>query len=895
MATETTSQVRARYVQVAVNAGRPTHMTFSYRVPPGREVEAGDVVHVPFGKRTLQGIVVEGPTGFSGYHGDIRDLDPPVEGAPRLGALQLELARWIAHEYLAPQWEAHALMLPPGAGERPRTLVVRGPADPPQALSERQQQLYELLDETPRDAARLRAALPGRVAAQGFEAALTALVRRRLAERRYELSRPSGRPRVVEVVRLSAEPEEALRFAQGIEGRRASRRARAIQALLDADEAIAIDDLAKIARGKPAVETLIEDGHVEIDGQRLVSLALRPDEAADRIREWTRTRAQDAAARLLERFAGEPELSLPVGNLAREFGAAAREALELLRSEGLLTVAEELDRRDPLRSLQIAVRPPPDLIGEQHGAARAITDAIDSADGESLLLAGVSGSGKTEVYLAALQHAVDRGKRAIVLVPEIALTVPTVSRFAERFPGRVGVLHSGLSEGERYDEWRATAGGAYDVVIGSRSAIFAPQPELGLIVIDEAHEWTYKQADPAPRYDARTVAERLAALSGAALVFGTATPDAERWHAASEGRIRRLDLPRRMRAVRQPDGTTQVWPDVGLPEVEIVDVRGQRSLFSGELTQALGETLDREEQALLFLNRRGLAGFLLCPRGHSPACSSCDVSLTLHDPPGRLVCHQCNRSRRVPPRCLECEGSLRRARAGTQAVQREVRRLYPTARVERWDRDTARRREQHEEIFGRMQRHEIDVLVGTQMIAKGLDLPLITLVGVVLADYGLHVGDFRARERTFQLLEQVAGRAGRAARPGRVIVQTLSPEDRVIEALEQHDVDGFFEEELAWRAEYGYPPFQRLARLVFSHTRGDYAAEEARRMSAELERRAAGLPNIEVLGPTPPPLARVRGRHRWALLVRAPDPAELLREIDFPAGWLVDIDPLTLG
>ena len=598
---------------------------------------------------------------------------------------------------------------------------------------------------------------------------------------------------------------------------------------------------------------------------------------------------------MLERFAAEADLSLPLSELAREFGAAAREALAMLRDEGLLTVEEVLDRRDPLRSLEVATRPPPELIGEQRGAARAIIEAIDHAEGEALLLAGVSGSGKTEVYLAALQHAVDQGKRGIVLVPEIALTVPTVARFAERFPGRVGVLHSGLSEGERYDEWHAIAGGAYDVVIGSRSAIFAPQPDLGLIVIDEAHEWTYKQAEPAPRYDARTVAERIAELSGAALVFGTATPDAERWHAAAEGRLRRLDLPRRMRAVRQPDGTTQVWPDEGLPEVEIVDARGQRDLFSGELAQALGETLDREEQALLFLNRRGLAGFLLCPRGHSPACSSCDVSLTLHDPPGRLVCHQCNRTRRVPPRCLECEGPLRRARAGTQAVQREVRNLYPTARVERWDRDTARRREQHEEIFGRMQRHEIDVLVGTQMIAKGLDLPLVTLVGVVLADYGLHDGDFRARERTFQLLEQVAGRAGRADRQGRVIVQTLSPDDPAIEALERHDVDGFFEEELAWRAEYGYPPFQRLARLVFSHTRGDYAAEEARRMSAELERVAAGLPNIEVLGPAPPPLARVRGRHRWALLVRAPDPAELLRDIEFPAGWVVDIDPLTLG
>ena len=756
-------------------------------------------------------------------------------------------------------------MLPPGAGERPRRLLVRGSAEPPEALSERQQQIYDLLDDTPREAGRLRAALPGRVAARAFEAALAALVRRRLAERRYELSRPSGRPRVVEVVRLAAEPEVALRFAQGIEGRRASRRARALQAVLDAGGPVAIDELARIARGRPAVETLIEDGDVEIDGRGLVTLALAPEQAGDRIREWTRTRAQDAAARMLERFAAEPDLSLPLGELAREFGAAAREALATLRDESLLTVEEVLDRRDPLRSLEVAVRPPPELIGEQRGAARAIIEAIDHAEGEALLLAGVSGSGKTEVYLAALQHAVEQGKRGIVLVPEIALTVPTVARFAERFPGRVGVLHSGLSEGERYDEWHAIAGGAYDVVIGSRSAIFAPQPDLGLIVIDEAHEWTYKQAEPAPRYDARTVAERIAELSGAALVFGTATPDAERWHAAAEGRLRRLDLPRRMRAVRQPDGTTQVWPDEGLPEVEIVDARGQRDLFSGKLAQALGETLDREEQALLFLNRRGLAGFLLCPRGHSPACSSCDVSLTLHDPPGRLVCHQCNRTRRVPPRCLECEGPLRRARAGTQAVQREVRNLYPTARVERWDRDTARRREQHEEIFGRMQRHEIDVLVGTQMIAKGLDLPLVTLVGVVLADYGLHDGDFRARERTFQLLEQVAGRAGRADRQGRVIVQTLSPDDPAIEALERHDVDGFFEDELAWRAEYGYPPFQRLARLVFSHTRGDYAAEEARRMSAELERVAAGLPNIEVLGP-----ARRRRSHASAGAIAGP-------------------------
>ena len=891
MTTEAPSQARARYVQVAVNAGRPTAMTFSYRVPPGRVVAAGEVVHVPFGRRTLQGIIVEGPTDLPGFAGEIRELDPSIEGAPHLGAQQLELAAWIAREYLAPPWEAHALMLPPGSGERPHTLVVRGQADAAKALSERQQQLYELLDETPKDVAELRAATSSR----GFEAALGALVRRGLAERRYELGRPRGRPRVVEVLRLKAPPQRAQQFAQEIEGRRASRRARALRALLDADGPIAFDELAKIARGAPAVETLIEDGQLAVDGQRLVSLALTPEAALERIRELTRTRAQDAAARLLERFGADPEAALPVADLARELGSGTGEALQALQDAGLVYIEEVLDRRDPLRNLDFVGRPPVDLIFEQRAAALVIRGAIDRTDGSALLLQGVTGSGKTEVYLDALQHTVEQGKRGLVLVPEIALTPQTVARFAARFPHRVGVLNSSLTVGEAYDEWQATAAGAYDVVIGSRSAIFAPQPELGLIVIDEAHEWTYKQQDPAPRYDARTVAQHLAALSGATLVYGTATPDAERWYAAAEGRILRVDLPRRMRAVRQPDGETRVWPDEGLPEVEVVDVRGQRSLFSGQLVEALGEALDRDEQALLFLNRRGFAGYLLCPRGHSPVCSSCDVSLSLHDPPGRLLCHQCNRSRRLPPHCSECNGTLRPSRAGTQAVEREVRRLFPTARVVRWDRDTARRREQHEEIFGQLQRHEADVLVGTQMIAKGLDLPLITLVGVVLADHGLRGGDFRARERTFQLLEQVAGRAGRAERHGRVIVQTLSPEDRAIEALVAHDVDGFFEEELRWRAEFGYPPFQRLARLLFAHTSGDYAVEEAHRMQAELRKIASGLPGVDVLGPAPPQIARLRGRHRWALLVRAPDPAELLREVEFPPGWVVDIDPVTLG
>ena len=462
-------------------------------------------------------------------------------------------------------------------------------------------------------------------------------------------------------------PQRALEYARGVEGQRSSRRARAIRALLAAAAALPFDDVAKAARGAPAVETLIAAGVLARSGEH-VALAVSEQQAHYEARALSRSREQVAMVALLQRLAADPDEPLPLAGLARELGVAARGAVDALVAERLLYVEEVLDRRDPLRELQVVRRPAPELVGEQREAAAAIRAAIARAAGERLLLHGVTGSGKTEVYLEALRHAVEQGRRAIVLVPEIALTPQTVRRFAERFPGRVGVLHSGLSLGEAFDEWHAIANGAYDVVVGARSAIFAPQPDLGLIVIDEAHEWTYKQLDPPPRYDARTVAEKLAELSGAALVYGTATPDAERWYGAVEGPLTLLELRQRMRVVSQPDGQPpRVWPQSDLPDVEVVDMRGTRSLFSATLLKALAETLDRDEQALLFLNRRGLAGYLLCPQGHSPACSSCDVSLTLHDPPGRLICHQCNRTRPLPPECPQCGAALRQTSAGTPA------------------------------------------------------------------------------------------------------------------------------------------------------------------------------------------------------------------------------------
>ncbi|MGE3856915.1 MAG: primosomal protein N' [Dehalococcoidia bacterium] len=903
----TPTSTRPRYVKVAVNSGRPTNLTFSYSVPEGRSVVPGEVVHVPWGARTLQGVVVEAMDTPGYIRDEVRPLEPPIDAAPCIPADRLPLAAWIADYYLAPPWESHALFLPPGAGERPRTAVSRG-AGEPSALSARQQAIFDALTEIPVDTEELKSDLAPAVGARGFEAALAVLFRRGLAERHFTLAPARARPRVVEVVRLGVTPKQARDFADAIEGRRASRRVRALRFVVAQGGRASFMQTAKEARGAPAVETLIADGALERVGDRQDEVRLLLDEAATArlMRQLSRGQAEQAAAGILERLAEVAErgeaAELPVRGLSAEVPGDVRGALEGLVGSRLVTLAEVLDRRDPLRHLvDLVVRPPVELIAEQREAAEAIKAAIDRADGSGLLLHGVTGSGKTEVYLDSLRHAVASGRRGIVLVPEIALTPQTVRRFAERFPGRVGVLHSGLSLGEAYDEWHRIARGEYDVVIGSRSAICAPQPDLGLIVVDEAHEWTYKQHDPQPRYDARTVARELARQTGAALVYGTATPDAERWFAAAQGDLERVDLPRRIRAAVQPDGSLAQFPSNEMPEVQIVDMRGSHDLFSPRLVEALGEALDRDEQAILFLNRRGLAGYLLCPRGHSPSCSSCDVSMALHDATasggGRLVCHQCGRSRKAPARCLEaaCGQPLRPVRAGTQRVESEVRRHYPTARVLRWDRDTARSAGQHTSILQQFQRHEADVLVGTQMVAKGLDLPLVTVVGVVLADYSLHDADFRAPERTFQLLVQVAGRAGRAERPGRVVIQTLRPEEPAILAAAAGDLDRFYEDELSRRAALGYPPFRRLVRLLFSHESRQYAGDEAQRLATELRTLATGRPGIDVLGPTPPQLARIRGRHRWAIIVRGEDPTALLREVDLPLGWAIDVDPLVVS
>lgn len=531
-------------------------------------------------------------------------------------------------------------------------------------------------------------------------------------------------------------------------------------------------------------------------------------------------------------------------------------------------------------------------LAEHPRAAAPAIVAGDPAAGASAavcLVHGITGSGKTEIYLQAIADVLERGRQALVLVPEIALTAQQIRRFAGRFPGRVAVWHSELTDAERRDTWLRIHGGGADVVVGSRSAVFAPLARLGLVVVDEEHAEAFKQSN-SPRYHARDAAIRRAALVGGVVLLGSATPSLESYHLARRGVYVRADLPRRV---------------VGaLPQVEIVDLRaelraGNTSIFSAALDAALARTLAAGEQAILYLNRRGSASFILCRDcGHTVSCPRCHLPLTWHAAGQALVCHHCNHRGMPPLLCPACGSArIRHFGAGAERVEAVVRERFPAARVVRWDADTTGARGAHAAILAQLADGRADVLVGTQMIAKGLDLPMVTLVGIVSADTGLGFPDFRASERTFQLLSQVAGRAGRSALGGQVILQTYRPDHPAIVAAARHDYAAFYRGEIAFRAEHRYPPFSRLVRLVHAGESGARAAEAAAQAVADLLRRRIvelGLAETDVIGPAPAFFQRERGRSRWQLVVRAPDPHALVAGVALGPGWRVDVDPVDL-
>ncbi len=800
---------------MAVDAPVSPGRTFSYHIPSRMTLEPGQLVWVPFGRRTLQGIVME--LSESPQVPETRDVLDAVEPSPVVDHHHLALGRWMSSYYLCPLFASLALMLPPGFESRVRSRIsarVHQDSKEKQAPERLRPQSLEALEQLAGKPSLEEKQFLDLLGRSG-ERELTKLVDLGLVERRVDIPRPRISPRYDCYLRLAGTPDAG------------------------------------------AVE--------ELSGrQRMLAEAVSTEYGGFPVTLANKTFGQGTGQSLVNR------------------GVAA---LDWVRHESPNTATETGPEEEPLF-----------LTPEQDDALERITDLLHHLEStpRSILLHGVTGSGKTEVYLRAIKKVVDRGDQAIFLVPEISLTPQTLARVNSRFPGRVAVLHSGLTERQKFDRWWEIRDGVYDVVVGPRSCLFAPVPRLGMVVIDEEHEWTYKQVESQPFYHTRTAALELSKLTGAVVVMGSATPDVETYHQALNGHHRLLEMPRRIPGPGSPGGSR-------LAQVEVCDMReelkeGNRSIFSRSLAAAMEERISLGQQTILFLNRRGSAPFVQCRDcGYVAVCRSCSVSLTYHSLNSRLLCHRCNRRTRFPRRCPQCEGEhIRQMGIGTQRVVDAVLERFPGASVERWDADANRTGSGPEEIMQRFSSGQTQVLVGTQLVAKGLDVPNVTLVGVILADVGLFLPDFRAGERNFGLLCQVAGRAGRGVHPGRVVIQTYRPDHYAIAAAAGQDYGLLYQQEINYRRQMGNPPFNQLVHMVWQDTNQGACQRAAVETAREFRRQVdnQGLSSIQVIGPAPGIPSRLRGRHRWHLLLRGRDLHRFMEGVNPGPGCIVDVDPV---
>ncbi len=633
---------------------------------------------------------------------------------------------------------------------------------------------------------------------------------------------------------------------------------------------------------------------------RVAQLAVTPEAAQAEMNSLGSTKATQTRREAALRFLIQQPEPINLSWVYAQTGCNISD-LQELEERGLIRLFENEIFRDPLERIEkqetgneLSLTP------EQSSALQSILSSF-ILHPSPFLLYGVTGSGKTEIYLRAAEEVIKSGKQVLILVPEIALTPQAVRRFVSRFPGQVGLVHSKLSEGERYDTWRRARDEKLNVIIGARSALFAPLPNIGLIVVDECHDSSYYQSEP-PYYNAVTAAEEYARLCGAVCVLGSATPTVEQRYAAEHDHIHKLELPNRV-------------TDSNLPPVQVVDMReelknGNRGIFSKALAESLAEVLERKEQAIVYLNRRGTSTYIFCRDcGTTLKCPNCETPLTLHSdlPAARndqsrithhvsLLCHRCGYTRQMPKTCPTCASNqIREYGLGSERVEAEIKSMFPQARTLRWDWDTTRQKDAHEIILTHFANHQADILVGTQMLAKGLDLPLVTLVGIVLADVGLNLPDPFANERVFQTLTQVAGRAGRSSRGGKVIMQTFTPEHYALQFAAGHDVDGFYARELEYRKLLGYPPFAKLARLEYKNVDNAKAEEEAKKMADKLKVKleTGGFRQTELIGPVPCFFAKENGEYRWQVVLRGPDPASVLKDMRFN-DWRLEIDPINI-
>lgn len=848
------------FVRVAVNVPAVSG-EYDYHLPLELEgrVAVGQLVRVPFGAQMAQGVILQliSQASVAQTKAVVELLDP----LPVLTPVQVELARQLAAHTLNPLAAMIDMMLPSGLSQHADLLYSLSEhwqkgdrfTDP---FSDVQKRLIHLLEK--------RGPLRGRQIDRHFQHVdwrklAQVLIRSKFLLSQSVLPPPNMRPKFILTAQLIVTPQqaEAAMPALGKTSATLERRQRALRFLVQELEAVAV------------AWVYAESGCTLADLQEL---------------------AERELIILLECEIFRDPL--------RKISAEGTSVQELKKKDLDLTFEQEAVLAEILAAFQ------PRIAGFEESRA-------------PFLLYGVTGSGKTEIYLQAVAESIRRGKSAIILVPEIAITPQIVRRFLGYFPGQVGLVHSKLSEGERYDTWRRARTGQLKVIIGPRSALFTPLPDLGLIVVDECHDNSYYQSDP-PFFNAVMAAEMYAKIGGSVCIFGSATPGLELSYRSlpaglqvKRNGLRRLELSRRFQ-------TASSGGQLGvLPPVFIVDMReelkaGNRGIFSRALAEALAETLERGEQAILYLNRRGTATYVFCRDcGNVVKCSRCDIPLTYHvpslsvspvhkriglpDSQSGLVCHRCGVTRQMPAACPNCKSSQVRAYGlGSEKVESEVTALLPNARTLRWDWETTREKDAHELILTHFANHQSDVLVGTQMLAKGLDLPLVTLVGIVLADVGLTLPDPFAPERAFQLLTQVAGRAGRSERGGRVILQTFMPENPVIQMAAQHDFDAFYRWELENRRQLGYPPFFQILRLEYRHNDNVEAERQARKLAATLKANlTTDTRHLELIGPVPCFFSRISGVFRWQLIVRGSNPAALLQG-RIPDGWRVEVEPVSL-
>ena len=810
---------------------------FDYWIPPDlqEQVIPGCLVTAPFGTQTVQGIVTDLPETSPVLQ--LKTIIDLLDPTPVVNPAQIQLAHWMAEEYYSSFGDFLQLMIPNGLNQQADTLFsLKLPEEKTKEdRTELQKRIIQLIQK--------RGPLRGRqidnaIPRQNWRVAAKSLIKNGVLASSSVLPKPTVNKKMIKTAQLGCPVSMAVEHR----------------------EKMARPGSAALSRRQAILDFLIKESV--------------PINVA-----WVYAETN--------------------GNLAD---------LHAMEEQDLVILRESEIWRDPLEKVEFLPDSPPELTDDQQSAWMKIQTQLKTEDvlptQKPILIHGVTGSGKTELYLRAVDAILQQGEKAIILVPEISLTPQTVKRFMARFPGQVGLIHSRLSPGERYDTWRRARNGQLSVIIGPRSALFTSLPNIGLIVLDECHDDSYYQTDLHPFYYAVGAAIEYGRITGATVLLGSATPAVETFYRARMHEWKIIELPNRILAHQEAvkkrlddmklNRKTEITPlnttaaSLPMPFVHIVDMReelkeGNRSIFSRMLLNSLGETLRNEEQAILFLNRRGSATYIFCRDcGFVVRCPHCDLPLTMHADSQMLICHTCGYQRLPITICPQCGNShIREFGTGTEKVEEMVIKQFPQARVLRWDADTVKQKGAEDILLSHFIEHRADILIGTQMLAKGLDLPFVTLVGVILADVGLNFPDYRSPERTFQILTQVSGRAGRSILGGKVILQTFQPWHYAIQRAAEHDFDGFYELELENRRKLRYPPFSELARIEINDLNWSAAKEKIEEMAKKitfwLEEQTIG--DIEMIGPAPAFFAKVRGYYRWQLLLRGKNLRRILKII----------------